>query len=72
MSKKPSKGGRRPLWMTRELLINLKQILGCGKRNWLRGRTEGTVRVCEGVTKKAKAYGELNLTRDMKDKKKGF
>lgn len=24
MSKKPSKGGRRPLWMTRELLINLR------------------------------------------------
>lgn len=31
MSKKSSKGGRRPLWMSRELLENLKQILGCGK-----------------------------------------
>lgn len=51
---------------------NKSQILGCGKRNWLHGRTEGTVRVCGDVTKKARAYGELHLTRDMKDKKKGF
>lgn len=58
--------------MSRELLINLKQILGYGKKNWPCGRAKGTVRVYGDVTKKAKAYLELSLARDMKDNKKGF
>lgn len=70
MSKKSSKGGRRPLWMSRDLLANLKQILGRGKRNWPCGRTKGTVRICGDLTKKAKAHLELSLARDMKYNKK--
>lgn len=42
------------------------------ERNWLCGRSKGTVRVCGDVTKKAKAHLELSLARDMKDNKKGF
>lgn len=66
MCKKSSKGGRKSLWMSRELQANLKEILGCGKRNRPHGRTKGTVRVCRDVTKKAKVHLELSMARDIR------
>ncbi|GAB0183528.1 hypothetical protein GRJ2_000818100 [Grus japonensis] len=75
-SKKPSKGGRRPAWISKELLEKLK-----GKKEvssmWKKGLAtweeyRNVVRVCRDATRKAKAHLELNLARDVKDKKKGF
>ncbi|GAB0188533.1 mitochondrial enolase superfamily member 1 [Grus japonensis] len=76
MSKKSSKGGRRPAWMSKELLEKLK-----GKkkvyRMWKKGldtweEYRNVVRVCRDATRKAKAHLELNLARDVKENKKGF
>ncbi|GAB0209615.1 hypothetical protein GRJ2_003427200 [Grus japonensis] len=75
-SRKSSKGGRRPAWMSKELLEKLK-----GKkeayRMWKKGLAtweeyRNIVRVCRGTTRKAKAHLELNLARDVKDNKEGF
>ncbi|GAB0204864.1 mitochondrial enolase superfamily member 1 [Grus japonensis] len=75
-SKKSSKGGRRPAWMSKELLEKLK-----GKkevyRMWKKGLAtweeyRDVVRECRDATRKAKAHLELNLARDVKDNKKGF
>ncbi|GAB0179374.1 mitochondrial enolase superfamily member 1 [Grus japonensis] len=62
--------------MSKELLEKLK-----GKkevhRMWKKGLAtweeyRNVVRVCRDATRKAKAYLELNLARDVKDNKKGF
>ncbi|GAB0204057.1 hypothetical protein GRJ2_002871300 [Grus japonensis] len=75
-NRKSSKGGRRPAWMSKELLEKLK-----GKkevyRMWKKGmatweENRDVVRVCRDATRKAKAHLELNLARDVKDNKKGF
>jgi len=44
---------------------------------WKEGQTtweeyRNVVRACREATRKAKAHLELNLTRDVKDNKKGF
>jgi len=76
MSKKSSKGGRRPAWMSKQVLAKLKW-----KKKVCRMRKEGQatweeyrniVRVCKDATRKAKVHLELNLARDIKDNKKGF
>ncbi|GAB0207498.1 mitochondrial enolase superfamily member 1 [Grus japonensis] len=75
-NRKSSKGGRTPAWMSKELLEKLK-----GKkevyRMWKKGLAtweeyRDVVRVCSNATRKAKAHLELNLARDVKDKKEGF
>ncbi|GAB0207304.1 hypothetical protein GRJ2_003196000 [Grus japonensis] len=75
-NRKTSKGGRRPAWMSKELLEKLK-----GKkevyRMWKKGLAtweeyRNVVRVCRNATRKAKAHLELKLAGDVKDKKKGF
>ncbi|GAB0183494.1 hypothetical protein GRJ2_000814700 [Grus japonensis] len=75
-SNKPSKGGRRAAWMSKELLEKLK-----GKKEvssmWKKGLAtweeyRNVVRVCRNAARQAKAHLELNLARDVKDKKKGF
>ncbi|GAB0206830.1 hypothetical protein GRJ2_003148600 [Grus japonensis] len=75
-NRKSSKGGRRPAWMSKELLEKLK-----GKKEvysmWKKGMAtweeyKNVVRVCRDATRKAKAHLALNLARDVKDKKKGF
>ncbi|GAB0207763.1 hypothetical protein GRJ2_003242000 [Grus japonensis] len=75
-SRKSSKGGRRPAWMSKELLEKLK-----GKkevyRMWKKGLAtweeyRDVVRECRGATRKAKAHLELNLAGEVKDNKKGF
>ncbi|GAB0189216.1 mitochondrial enolase superfamily member 1 [Grus japonensis] len=76
MSKKSSKGGRRPAWMSKEILRKLKR-----KKKvytvWKKGLAtceeyRNVVSVCRDATRKAKARMELNLARDVKDNKKGF
>ncbi|GAB0208568.1 mitochondrial enolase superfamily member 1 [Grus japonensis] len=75
-SKKSSKGGRRPAWMSKELLEKLK-----GKkevyRMWQKGLAtweeyRNADRVCRDATRKAKAHLELNLAGEVKENKKGF
>ncbi|GAB0207239.1 mitochondrial enolase superfamily member 1 [Grus japonensis] len=75
-NRKTSKGGRRPAWISKELLEKLK-----GKkevyRMWKKGMAtweeyRDVVRECRDATRKAKAHLELNLARDVKDNKKGF
>ncbi|NXA67808.1 RTBS polymerase, partial [Mohoua ochrocephala] len=76
MSKKSGKRGRRPAWMSRELLANLKwkkELYGM----WKKGRAtwkdyRNIIRVCRDAVRKAKAHLELSLVRDIKDNKKGF
>jgi len=76
LRKKCSKGGRRPAWLNRELLAELKW-----KRNvhgmWKDGQTawekyRNVVRACRDVTRKAKAHLEFKLARNVKNNKKGF
>ncbi|KAJ7415166.1 hypothetical protein BTVI_38982 [Pitangus sulphuratus] len=75
MMKKPGKGGRRPAWMSRELLVNLKrkkEINGMLKKEqatW--GDYRNIVRVCWDA-RKAKAHLELSLAKDVKGTRKGF
>ncbi|GAB0209097.1 hypothetical protein GRJ2_003375400 [Grus japonensis] len=75
-SRKSSKGGRRPAWMSKELPEKLK-----GKkevyRMWKKGlptweEYRDVVRLRRDATRKAKAHLELNVARDVKDKKEGF
>ena len=45
----------------------------CGKRDRpLEEQYRNAVKVCRDATRKAKAHLELNLARDVQDKKKGF
>jgi len=76
LRKKSSKGSRRPAWLNKELLAEIRQ-----KRKlngmWNEGQTtweeyRNVVRACRDATRKAKAHLELNLARDVKNKKKGF
>jgi len=76
MSKKSSKGGRRPTWMSKVLLVEIRQkkkVYGM----WKEGQTTYEVyrnvfRACREEMRKAKVHLELNLARDIKDNKKGF
>ncbi|XP_048787424.1 uncharacterized protein LOC125686903 [Lagopus muta] len=74
--KKSGKGGRRPVWMSKELVCKLK-----GKKKahemWKKGLTtweeyRNVVRACRDATRKAKARLELNLAKGIKDNKKVF
>jgi len=71
LSEKSSKGGRRPAWKSKELLVKLR-----GKRKvygtWKEGQAtweeyRNTVRTCREAMRKAKAHLILNLARDVKD-----
>jgi len=72
MSKKSSNGDRRPTWMSKEILVELRwkrKVYGMwkeGKAAWEEYRN--AVRVCRGARRKAKAHPELNLARNVKDK----
>jgi len=76
LRKKSSKGGKRPAWLNKDLLAELR-----GKRKvhgmWKEGQAtweeyRNVVRECRDVTRKAKAHLELKLARDVKNNKKGF
>ncbi|KAK4822413.1 hypothetical protein QYF61_015160 [Mycteria americana] len=73
---KSSKRGRRPAWLNRELLVELKR-----KKKlydlWKQGQASqedyrAVVRICREKTRKAKAELELKLASVVSDNKKGF
>lgn len=60
--------------MSKETMRNFRQKKEA-YRTWKGGRTtwdRDVVRVCRDVTRRAKASLEFNLTRRVKDNKKGF
>ena len=69
-----SKGGRRPAWLNKELLTEIRQkrkVHGMwkeGQATWEEYRN--TVKACREARRKAKVHLELNLPRDVKDNKK--
>ncbi|KFP99488.1 hypothetical protein N329_04107, partial [Haliaeetus albicilla] len=74
--KKSGKEGKRPAWMSQDLLVKLK-----GKkemhRQWKQGQVSwedyrDATQLCRDGVRKAKAQPELNLARDAKNNKKGF
>jgi len=74
LRKKSSKGGRRPAWLDKELLVEIRwkrKVYGMwkeGKATWKEYRN--VVRVCRDATRKATAHLELKLARDVKNNKK--
>uniref|UniRef100_K7EZY7 Reverse transcriptase domain-containing protein n=1 Tax=Pelodiscus sinensis TaxID=13735 RepID=K7EZY7_PELSI len=73
---KRGKHGRRPDWLTGEILGELKHKKEAYKK-WKLGQMtreefKGIARECRGVIRKAKAQMELRLAKDVKDNKKGF
>lgn len=60
MSKKSSKGGRRPAWMSRKLLANLKwmkNLYGMWKKGLATWEDyKNIIRICRDVMRKAKAH----------------
>jgi len=76
LSKKSSKGGRRPARLNKKLLAEIRwkrKVHGMwkeGQATWKVYRN--VVRACRDVTRKAKAHLELKLARDVKNNKKGF
>ncbi|KFQ86553.1 hypothetical protein N337_12956, partial [Phoenicopterus ruber ruber] len=74
--KKTSKGGKRPAWLSRDLLVKLKGKKEMHKQ-WKQGRVSweeyrDAARLCRDEVRKAKARLELNLARDTKNNKKAF
>ncbi|KFW04519.1 hypothetical protein N327_07886, partial [Fulmarus glacialis] len=74
--KKSGKEGKRPAWLSRDLLVKLK-----GKkemhRQWKQGQVSweeyrDAARLCRDGVRKAKARLKLNLVKDAKNNKKGF
>ncbi|GAB0177476.1 hypothetical protein GRJ2_000212900 [Grus japonensis] len=74
--RKSSKNAQRPAWMNKEVLGKVKH-----KKEAFRGWKQGhvaweeyreTVRAARDQVRKAKAYTELNLAKDVKDNKKSF
>jgi len=76
LSKESRKGGRRPAYMSKELLVELRwkrKVHGMwkeGQATWEDYRN--IVRACRDATRKSKIYMELNLAREVKDNKKKF
>jgi len=73
---KSGKEGKRPTWLSQDLLVKLK-----GKkemhRQWKQGQVsweeyKDTAQQCRSGVRKAKVQLELNLTRDAKNNQKGF
>ncbi|GAB0186222.1 mitochondrial enolase superfamily member 1 [Grus japonensis] len=74
--KKSGKEGKRPTWLSRDLLVKLK-----GKkeihRHWKQGQVSweeyrDAARLCRDGVRKAKAQLDLNLARDAKSNERGF
>ncbi|KAK4812942.1 hypothetical protein QYF61_002073 [Mycteria americana] len=74
--RKSGKNARRPAWLNKELLDKLKHKKEA-YRGWKQGQAawkeyREIVRAARDQVRKAKALIELNLARDIKDKKKSF
>jgi len=76
LSETSSKGSRRPTWISKELLGELRRkrkVYGRwkeGQATWKEYRK--VVRACRVAKRKAKVHLEFNLARDVKNNKKGF
>ena len=76
MRKKSGKEGRRPARLSKDLPVELKRKKATHRR-WKQGHASweeygDAARVCRDGIRKAKAQLELNLARDVKNRKKGF
>ncbi|KFV12791.1 hypothetical protein N339_03014, partial [Pterocles gutturalis] len=74
--RKAGKNARRPAWVNKELLSEIKQKKEA-YRGWKQGQVaweeyREIVQTARSQVRKAKALGELNLVRDIKDNKKSF
>jgi len=76
VSRKSSKGSRRPAWTNKELLTKLNhKANACKIRKQRQVPQEGNrdaVQACRGGLRKAKACLELNLMSNMTSNQKGF
>ncbi|KFQ24264.1 hypothetical protein N331_08672, partial [Merops nubicus] len=74
--RKPSREGRRPAQLSRDLLVRLKDKMRLhkqwkqGQGSW--GEYRDTAWLCGDEVRKARVQLELNLARDAKENKKGF
>ena len=76
MKNKSGKKARRPAWMSKELLDQLK-VKKEAYRGWKQGQVaweeyREAARVARDRVRKAKALTELNLARDIRSNKKSF
>ncbi|KFQ62882.1 hypothetical protein N334_11525, partial [Pelecanus crispus] len=74
--KKSGKEGKRPAWLSRDLLVKLKSKREL-HRQWKQGQVSWgeyreTAWLCREGVRKAQARMELNLARDVRNNKKGF
>jgi len=74
--KKSGKEGKRPAWLSRDLLVKLKGTKEM-HRQWKQGQItredyRDTVQLRREEVRKAKVQLELNLERDAKNNNKGF
>ena len=75
-NKKAGRGGRKKAWLGKDLLVKLRekyrlyQLWKQGRVTW--GEYRDAVWTCREGIRKAKAQMELNLVKDVKNKKKGF
>ena len=76
LREKSGKGGRRPAWMSKELLAELRRkrkVYGIWKeRHATWEECRNVIRICRDAMRKAKVHLELNLAREVKDNKKNF
>ncbi|KFQ75881.1 hypothetical protein N337_12379, partial [Phoenicopterus ruber ruber] len=73
---KSGKGGRRPAWLSKVLLVKLKHKKEMQKQ-WNQGHVSweeyrDAAQMCRDGIRKAKAQLELNLAKNMKNDDKGF
>ena len=74
LRKKSSKGSRRPAWLNKQLLAEIRwkrKIYGMwkeGQATWEEYRN--VVRACRDATRKAKAHLELKLARNVRTKRR--
>ncbi|KAK4810519.1 LOW QUALITY PROTEIN: hypothetical protein QYF61_004482, partial [Mycteria americana] len=76
MCKKSGKEGRRPAWLSKDLLLKVQRKKEM-HRQWNQGcvsweEYRDTAWMCRDGIRKAKAQLELNMARDEKNYKKGF
>ncbi|KFQ36645.1 hypothetical protein N331_10919, partial [Merops nubicus] len=74
--RKSGSEGRRPAWLSRDLLVRIKDKMRLHKQRMLGqvswGEYRDTAWLCRDEVRQAKAQLELNLVRDPKENRKGF
>ncbi|KFO78572.1 hypothetical protein N303_07682, partial [Cuculus canorus] len=74
--RKSGREGKRPAWLSQDLLVNLKNKRElhrqCKKGQGTWDMYRDTAQLCRDEVRKAKVQLELNLAREVKTNKKGF